>query len=75
MGALTTAIGLLPSYAQIGVAALIILVVIRANQWFAVGGEWAGAVVMATEHASVQNKNRQGPGFSKEILLTRFCLR
>jgi MFS family permease len=60
MGAATTAIGLLPSYAQVGIAAPIMLVVLRACQGFAVGGEWAGAVVMATEHASEQKKNRAG---------------
>lgn len=60
MGLATTCIGLLPTYAQIGIAAPIALVVLRALQGFAVGGEWAGAVVMATEHASESKKNRAG---------------
>ncbi|MGA9746132.1 MAG: MFS transporter [Nocardioides sp.] len=50
MGVGTFAIGLLPSYATIGVAAPILLVVFRLVQGFAVGGEWGGAVLMAAEH-------------------------
>ncbi|GLY04098.1 MULTISPECIES: MFS transporter [Actinoplanes] len=51
MGAATTCIGLLPGYASIGVAAPILLVVLRFLQGFAVGGEWGGAVLMASESA------------------------
>ena len=50
MGIGTFAIGLLPTYAAIGVAAPILLVVCRLVQGFAVGGEWGGAVLMAAEH-------------------------
>ena len=50
MGAATFAIGLLPTYASIGVAAPILLLVCRLLQGFAVGGEWGGAVLMAAEH-------------------------
>ena len=60
MGAATTAIGFLPTYSQVGIAAPILLVILRACQGFAVGGEWAGAVVMATEHAGEKKKNRAG---------------
>lgn len=51
MGTATVAIGLLPNYAAIGVWAPILLVALRFVQGFGVGGEWGGAVLMATEHA------------------------
>ncbi|GAA2702170.1 MFS transporter [Actinoplanes palleronii] len=50
MGAATVAIGLLPTYASVGVAAPILLLLCRLLQGFAVGGEWGGAVLMAAEH-------------------------
>ena len=52
MGLATFAIGLLPTYATIGVGAPILLLVCRLVQGFAVGGEWGGAVLMASEHGS-----------------------
>ncbi|QIK64998.1 MHS family MFS transporter [Nocardioides sp. HDW12B] len=52
MGVATFAIGLLPTYATIGIAAPILLLVCRLVQGFAVGGEWGGAVLMAAEHGS-----------------------
>jgi metabolite-proton symporter len=51
MGIATFAIGLLPTYAAIGVWAPVLLVLLRFLQGMAVGGEWAGAVLMAVEHA------------------------
>jgi MFS family permease len=51
MGAATVLIGLLPTYASIGPAAPILLVGLRLAQGIAVGGEWGGAVLIATEHA------------------------
>ncbi|MEV7402499.1 MFS transporter [Streptomyces sp. NPDC091267] len=51
MGLSTTAIGLLPSYASIGVAAPILLVAIRMVQGIGLGGEWGGSVLIASEHA------------------------
>jgi MFS family permease len=51
MGVSTFAIGLLPTFATIGVWAPVTLVGLRFLQGFALGGEWAGAVLMSTEHA------------------------
>jgi metabolite-proton symporter len=51
MGSATVAIGLVPSYASIGVAAPILLTVLRFAQGIGLGGEWGGAVLLATEYA------------------------
>jgi metabolite-proton symporter len=51
MGTATTLVGLLPTYATIGVAAPIILFILRFCQGLAVGGQWGGAVLLATEYA------------------------
>lgn len=50
MGMATFLIGILPTYETIGIAAPILLVVLRLVQGFGVGGEWGGAVLMAVEH-------------------------
>jgi len=50
MGLATVLIGVLPTYAQIGIWAPIALIALRLVQGFAVGGEWGGAVLMAAEH-------------------------
>jgi MFS family permease len=49
MGVASAGMGLLPAYAQIGVAAPVLLAALRFVQGFAVGGEWGGAVLMAGE--------------------------
>ncbi|WP_037134688.1 MFS transporter [Rhodococcus erythropolis] len=51
MGIATFLIGLLPTYATIGVAAPIMLVVLRAVQGIAVGGQYGGAMLLVTENA------------------------
>jgi MFS family permease len=50
MGGATFAIGLLPTYSSIGIAAPLLLMALRLVQGFAVGGEWGGAVLMVAEH-------------------------
>ena len=51
MGLSTVAIGFLPTYASIGMAAPCLLAVCRFGQGFGLGGEWGGAVLLATENA------------------------
>ncbi|GAA4682115.1 MFS transporter [Pseudonocardia yuanmonensis] len=56
MGLSTFAIGLLPGYATIGVAAPAILVLLRLIQGFALGGEWGGAVLIVSEHGDARRR-------------------
>ncbi|MFF1452502.1 MFS transporter [Streptomyces sp. NPDC058274] len=51
MGLATTGIGLLPTYETIGVAAPVLLVLLRVVQGIAVGAQWGGAMLLATEYA------------------------
>lgn len=51
MGVSTLGVGLLPDAASIGLAAPLILIALRLLQGFAVGGEWAGAVLMCAENS------------------------
>jgi len=56
MGVATVLIGVLPTYAQIGVWAPALLIALRLVQGFAVGGEWGGAVLMAAEHGDAARR-------------------
>ena len=56
MGVATVLIGLLPTYAQIGIWAPLALIGLRLVQGFAVGGEWGGAVLMAAEHGDAARR-------------------
>jgi len=51
MGAATFAVGLLPSYAQVGVASPALFIVLRMLQGIALGGEWGGAAIYIGEHS------------------------
>lgn len=56
VGVATFLMGCLPTYAQIGILAPILLVVLRFLQGFAVGGEWGGAVLLVAEHSPAKSR-------------------
>lgn len=56
MGFVSVAIGLLPTYEAIGVAAPLALVMLRILQGLAMGGEWGGATLMSMEHATDKSR-------------------
>ena len=56
MGVATVLIGLLPTYEQIGIAAPLLLLVLRVLQGIGLGGEWGGAVLMAYEYAPANKR-------------------
>ncbi|WP_079505840.1 MFS transporter [Mesobacillus jeotgali] len=56
MGAATFAMGILPTYQAIGVAAPIILITLRLIQGLGIGGEWGGALLLATEYAPPERR-------------------
>jgi MFS family permease len=60
MGGATALIGLLPTAAQIGAWAPVLLLALRILQGFALGGEWAGAVLLAVEHSPEGRRGRFG---------------
>jgi MFS transporter, MHS family, shikimate and dehydroshikimate transport protein len=60
MGTATVLVGLLPTYSAIGVAAPILLVLLRLFQGFGLGGEWGGAAVYAVESAPDDRRGRYG---------------
>ncbi len=60
MGVASTLIGLLPTYANIGIAAPIILTVLRFVQGLAIGGQWGGAMLLVTESAPAGQRGYYG---------------
>lgn len=60
MGTATTLIGLIPPYRTIGVFAPIALIVLRLVQGLAVGGQWGGAILLATENVSQSKRGLYG---------------
>ncbi len=60
MGVATGIIGLLPGYASWGIWSPILLVSLRFLQGAAIGGEWAGAVLLSMEHGSQDQRGRNG---------------
>ena len=79
MGLATTAIGLLPTYAAIGIWAPILLVAMRLLQGIGIGGEWGGAVLMAIEHAPAHRRGFYGSwpqmGVAIGLLLSTLAFR
>ena len=60
MGISSTLIGLLPTYAMIGVAAPILLTLLRFAQGIAIGGQWGGAMLLVTESAPSNKRGYYG---------------
>ena len=59
-GGATFLIGVLPTFAAIGIGAPLLLVALRLIQGFGVGGEWGGAILIATEHATPSRRALYG---------------
>ncbi|MFI9407091.1 MFS transporter [Nocardia sp. NPDC052316] len=80
MGISTLLIGLLPGAATIGVAAPLILVLLRFGQGFAVGGEWAGATLLTAEYAPAGKRGlyamfpQIGPAFAFALSSATFLI-
>ncbi|MGW0036816.1 MFS transporter [Gordonia sp. NPDC003376] len=72
MGLASGAIGLLPTEAQIGVAAPLILLILRIVQGIAVGGEYGGAVLMTAEHATGRRRGLVASAISSGASLGAF---
>ncbi|HWM38163.1 MAG TPA: MFS transporter, partial [Streptomyces sp.] len=60
MGVATALIGVLPTYEQVGILAPVLLLILRIAQGVALGGEWAGAVLLAVEYGPEGRKGRFG---------------
>ena len=57
MGAATALVGVLPTYAQAGAWAPVLLITLRILQGFSAGGEWGGAALMSVEHAPLNKRS------------------
>ena len=62
MGGATALIGLLPTYATIGVWSPVLLIVLRIIQGISAGGEWGSAVLLSVEHAPTDKRGLFGAG-------------
>ena len=60
MGVTSALIGILPTYSSAGIAAPVLLVTLRFAQGVALGGEWAGAVLISVEHGPPDRRGRNG---------------
>src|SRR5688572_10774011 len=60
MGVTTGLMGVLPTYASAGIVSPILLVALRFVQGVALGGEWAGAVLISVEHGDQNKRGRNG---------------
>ncbi len=60
MGASTVGIAFLPTYAQVGWVAPLLLCILRFGQGFGLGGEWGGAALLAVENAPADRRNTWG---------------
>ncbi|ACI52016.1 major facilitator superfamily MFS_1 [Gluconacetobacter diazotrophicus PA1 5] len=78
MGACTASIAVLPTFESIGIVAPLGLSIVRFLQGLALGGEWAGAVLIATEHGSAHRQGRNSSwaqmGPAAGILLATFVI-
>lgn len=78
MGLATTLIGLLPGYATIGALAPLALIVLRFVQGLAIGGQWAGAMLIVTESAPAHRRGFYGSfaqaGAPLGVILANFAL-
>jgi len=69
MGISSTLIGVLPTYAQVGIWAPILLTLMRVCQGIGLGGEWGGAVLMAVEHAPAAGAASSVPSHRQALCL------
>ena len=68
MGVASTLIGLMPTYATIGIAAPILLTILRFIQGLAIGGQWGGAMLLVTESAPADKRGYYGAYARREHL-------